>query len=505
MDSAVSAVLNAFTTFRSAEEFKKESKRKVPGIIDASNAWEKVFEVFDKGKPEHADFVVDVIKLLAAHLTKTVLKDDPQIIEVARLAQKPAKGARGKDPKNTELDFDRFLTLLEGFLLAKTGVGMQIKLSGPKSPKLKSLMVTYVHFGVIPPTAPTGAALWEAVMKATPGLMVAGEDQKKLRLEIHARLQSLGPDPFIWKTGQKKFRFSEEFVEAFGKTRVAKRKPSLESQLPEIGTPPSADPDVEPPAADKYLNPSGQKGIGLRIGPHKGQSGTDRESHHMTQYLLVQYFRNHNTVKAWKNTVDYPGIHPGKGNDRKYFQATGKKPMQLEDLDKGSERGGGMPAILISADLHRRGRLHIDRKKQWDGKEGDPDGDEDQGGGQARQGYAIERVFKAALRNRVGAPDDEPAQWKKAIQKPGADARVYEAMKDTYHWMRAIMLPALERGLVTRELAYYRGIAARRHTKAGTSELEKGYDLKATDLRAVHARARAYNDTTMATAGWPKP
>jgi hypothetical protein len=380
---------------------------------------------------------------------------------------------------------------------------MQIKLSGPKSPKVTSLYIAYVHFGVIPPTSATGAPLWDAVMKATPALMVAGEDQKKLRFEIHARLHALGPDPFIWKVGQPKFRFSEEFVEAFGKLRVAKRKPSLEGELPETGPAPSADPDAEPKPLNEYLNPSGAAGVGLRIDVHKGQKGLDRESHHMTQYLLVQYFRNHNSVKAWRSGVEYPGINPKKGNDRDYFVVGQRPPLKLKELDEGSERGGGMPAILISADLHRRGRLHVDRQKQWSGREDDPDGDENQGG-QTRQGYAIEKQFKSALRQKLGAADDTP-EWALAIKKPNADAKIFDAMVATYHWMHAIMLPALERGLITRELAYYRGIAARRHTKPATSDLEDKYDLKGTDLRSVYARALAYNNKIMSKAGWPNP
>jgi hypothetical protein len=501
LDGAVTSVLATLTTFQSAAAFDKPTGGKaVPGESDAKAAWKLVREHVAAGRFDVLPFARSVVKPLLAHMAATV--HDTDIPGVAALAQKPAKGARGQKPKNTQLDFERFVTLLEGFVLAKSGVAMQIKISGPPSPSLKRVEVTYVHFGVISPTTATGSALWDAVMKATPGL--SADDQTKLRAELYARLAALGPDPFVWKTARPAFRFSEEFVEAFGKVRVRGRRPELESDLPVVGQRPQADPAVVPPAKDEYLNPSGQKGIGLRVGVHHGQKGTDRESHHTTQYLLVQYFRNNNSVKAWRANVSYPGISPTTGKDRRVFTAVGRPALGLKALDEvESSRGAGMPAILVSADLHRRGRLHIERESRWTGRDEDPDGDAGQG--PTRQGFAIDRIFKAALQARFGARDDSPG-WANAVKaKAKPDGLIHEAMIDTYRWMRAIMLPALERGLVTRELAYYRGIAARRHLERGatdTPSLPSAYNLSADDMRAVHKRAVANNDKVMGDQGW---
>jgi hypothetical protein len=70
------------------------------------------------------------------------------------------------------------------------------------------------------------------------------------------------------------------------------------------------------------------------------------------------------------------------------------------------------------------------------------------------------------------------------------------------------MLPALKQGLLTRELAYYRGIAARRHllkSDMGKAQLESQYELKADDMSAVYDRAKANNDSVMRKHGWSEP
>ena len=484
-EDAVSTVLDTLTTFQGAEDFEKPTVgRKVPGEAQARMAWALVHAGLSNCKTQA--YIVPAAKILIeAHITSLVKEDD--VVLVANMAQKPKKGARGKRPKNTDLDFERFVTLLEGFIFAKTGIGMQLKLSNPPSIKLTSAEMTYVNFGVISPTSKTGIPLWDKVMKATPGF--GSEDQKKLRNELYGRFSGLGPDPFIWKAGRAEFRFSEEFVEAFGKVRVASRKPKLDSELPK---------------KSDYVAKGGKEGVGLKTGVHKDQRGTDRESHHTTQYLLVQYFRNNNTVKAWKGGRDYPGITPTTGTDRRAFTVGGKDRLGLKSLDPNdSSRGDQMPAILVSADLHKRGRLHIDREPRWTGREEDPDGDEAQGS--ARQGFAIDHAFKSALKGNFGTTDEDAAAWDKAVKGKGKQAEnlIEDAMLQTYSWMRSIMIPALERGLLTRELAYYRGVASRQYLDGNEPpKLKTEYNLTADDLRSVFNDAKANNDTVMKAAGW---
>jgi hypothetical protein len=504
-------MLRKFTELHSAAEFEKASgTAKIPGEADAGAAWIVIKNRLLK--PLESDFLPfswPVAKHIAEHVTSFDLAHD--LRGGAALAQKPLKGARGKRPK-TELDFDRFVTLLEAVLFARTGIAMQIKIDNSGAMKVQSLKVGYVHLGLIPPGTPGKSPLWDKVMAETPEIL-AGEPDAEVRLELFQRLQSLGPEPFLWKTGEGKFKFSADFVEAFGKVR-SKRKPELVKKLPKIGLAPDADPNVAVPLADEYLNPTGQSGVGLRIGKHGGfnklpkQQGLDRESHHTTQYLLVQFFRNDNKRTAWQSGVPYSGKSAKYGifpptNPRSHFEAPSGR-LKLADLDPGGagNRGTEMPAILLSADLHKRGRLHVEKEGEWKGGQGgDPDSDDGQG--RVTQGFAIQAEFKRQLKAHVGTYDTSP-DWKNKMDTPDAADKVREAMLGTYHWMRSRMLEQLKVGLVTRELAYYRMLAARKPGVADpqTGKLASGHELKSDALLSVFERAKANNDAVMKSAGW---
>lgn len=452
---------------------------------------------------------------VAAHIAKHIESIDLGLYfkAIGAFAQKPLKGARGKKPK-TELDFDRFITLMEALIFRKTGIGMQLKVKeASPSYLVDQVKVTYVHLGWIAPGTVGKQPLWDEAMK-TKDLLAGGDDPQATRLELHARLAVMGPDPFIWKTGRSEYRLSEDFVEAFAKYR-ASRKPDLVKKLPGKG----AAPHESDPVAfrNEYLNPTSQAGIGLRIGLHGGhsglekQAGMDRESHHTTQYLLVQFFRNDNKIKAWSAGKAYAGsgtkgIYPRSGASRQYFEGDTKPQIKLDALDLGGagKRGSAMPAILISADAHRRAQLHVEKEGQWKGMEGDPDSDESQG--RITQGYAIQAQWKKQQATHVGTHEDAP-DWDAKMKMPGAADKLHEAMIGVYHWMHGIMLPALERGLKTRELAYYRAVASRIPGAAdpATGRLQAKYDLTPSDMHAVFMRAKRNNNDVMTAAGWRAP
>jgi hypothetical protein len=495
-------LLEMITEYHSVQEFEKATgRKKVPGADLASAAFAVVkSRLAKKNSTDFEPFAFSV----AAHIFSLVNGTDfsAELPKVAALAQKPVKGARGKNPK-TQFDFDRFVTLLEAVIFGRTGIAMQLKMKEGPPPTVESLKVTYVHLGFVNPGPIGKSPLWDEVMKNTDKIVATGDEAGKVRFEIHERLRLLGPDPFIWKTGTSGFRFSADFVESFNKVR-ASRKPDL-AKMPPIGTAPSTDPKVKPPTKDEYLNPSGTaKRIGLLIGEHQEQKGLDRESHHTTQYLLIQFFRNNNRQKAWQGGKTYPGIYPTRGEERQYFRSATKGDLDLQKLDPGGKgnRGLAMPAILISADLHRRGQLHVERETRWTGKEEDPDSDDEQG--RATQGFAIQAEFKRQLIRHLGE-HDESASWSSAIKKADAADKIFDAMLGTYRWMRTDMLNALERGLKTRELAYYRAIISRNQSHISdpvTGELKPNYNLKAEDMNAVFARTKANNDLIMGDHGW---
>ena len=482
---------------------------KDPAVLAGLGTWTNVQRRLSQDKASDFEaFAQPVSREIAKHVGRIDLSRF--MAPIGALAQKPIKGARGKKPK-TELDFPRYVTLLEAVIFRETGIAMQIKASRPagKGVSIDDLKVTYVHLGWIPPGTPGKSPLWDKAME-TPDLL-DGDDPAAVRLEVYTRLSLLGPEPFIWKTGRRHFRFSEEFVDSFKKVR-ASRKADLTKKLPEKGDAPKPDPTIKPPEADKYLNPSGQDKVSLLIGVHGGtsqvakQAGLDRESHHTTQYLLVQFFRNENRVKAWRSGTPYAGLKATGRTGLELFQPATKKALELRSLDPGGvgNRGAMMPAILISADTHRRGQLHVEKESKWNGPAGDPDSDDSQG--RATQGFAISAEWRRQQMTHLGT-HDEAADWPTRMKQGGASDQLHAAMLGTYHWMHGQMMPALERGLETREHAYYRAIAARKPGAANreTGKLESKFDLKTTDLKAVYARARRNNDSVMAAAGWTAP
>lgn len=505
-------LLQMFTEFHKVAEYEKAAgSGKVPGLELAVAVWiviKKRISDHDPAK-DFEPFAQPVAKQIAEHVLAINLSED--LPKAAALAQKPAKGARGKKPK-TELDFDRFITLWEAVIFGRTGISMQLKAETGPPVKATGIKVGYVHLGLINPGTPGKSPLWDEAMKQTPEIL-GGEPDAAVRLELWQRLNALGPDPFVWKTSTKKFQFSSEFVEAFGKVRSS-RKPELVKQLP------GKDPPL--PQKSEYLNPAGETGIGLRIGLHGGvanlpkQKGVDRESHHTTQYLLVQFFRNDNTVKAWQKGVDYSGnnptygVQPAAGEGRKRFVAP-KGALELEQLDPGGpgKRGAKMPAILISADLHRRGQLHVEKASKWNGQEGDPDSDDSQGR-VTTQGFSIQAEFKRQLGNHVGAFDTSP-NWNQKIKEKGPNAAadsIYDSMVGTYHWMHGKMMQSLKHGLTTRELAYYRAIASHKTgavADAKTGMLTPQFDLTANQMETVYNRALSNNNAVMQSSGWPPP
>lgn len=447
---------------------------------------------------------------VATHIAKHVSDVDMQadLPKVAARAQKPAKGARGKKPR-TVLDFGRLVTLMEGLIFFRTGIAMQIKATEGNPLKIDSLSVTYIHLGWILPGMPGKAPLWDTALANSPKL-VGADDPKLVRLELYQRLKAMGPDPFIWKTGDSHYRFSDDFAESFGKLRVT-RKPDLVKNLPPKGTLPT-DPKDIPKFKNEYLNPTGQSGIGLRIGLHGGhtglekQAGMDRESHHTVQYLLVQFFRNDNSIKAWRTGVTYKGLKRGAGAAIESYQGATAGALDLQSLDRGGpgKRGSGMPAILIAADTHRRGQLHVEKESQWKGDIGDPDSSDSQG--RATQGLAIRGEFQRNQVKRVGLHDDAPG-WSAAMQRPNSQDQLHQAMVDTYHWMYGRMMGQLQSALLTRELAYYRAVAARipGALDPATGKMVSKYDLQDTELTTVFNRVKSHTNDVMSSAGWPTP
>src|SRR5262249_26439028 len=139
------------------------------------------------------------------------------------------------------------------------------------------------------------------------------------------------------------------------------------------------------------------------IGTHgqltsRGIGAFGRESHHTTQYLLIEFFSNHPEAsqKAFPEPLEDfepAGITFDKAT-REVREIRGAGgAIAVRELNPGSGRGIEMPAILLSAHCHQRGELHILRESRWvDDSQQDMERK-----GTATQGLAIENAFNKAI------------------------------------------------------------------------------------------------------------
>lgn len=475
-------LITSFTEIESAKQFEKTPSGTVPGL-EAANHFMGAFV----RRLENKSLVVfpDCFEPVAADILAYVKSSGmlQEVPKIAALAQQPVSGKKQKRKTETELNFPRFVTLFEGALFGKTGIAAQITAKEKPQVEISKVEITYIHFGAVRPSTKEALKLWEQVVANTPGLPSVSK-KTNLYFEIFEWLHALGVLPFAWELGKKQFRFSGDFVEAFTKTR----KQQLAGKVPKKTV---------------YLDDTRTDGLGLNVGIHSGQKGERRESHHTTQFLLIQFFRNDNTVKAWDTGRDYPGITPTSGQ-RRAFNMDGATALGLHELDKDSgKRGAQMPAILISTDTHRRGQLHVERETQWKGAGQDPDSDPGQG--RSTQGFAIKARFQRGLRSQFQITDHDAAVWNKTtagLGKAESAKRIGKAMLATYKWMNELMMPALERGLVTRERAYYNAMAARDGHTLANSQPDPNYYLNAEDMRGVFGKAKTNNKQVMEAAHW---
>lgn len=255
------------------------------------------------------------------------------------------------------------------------------------------------------------------------------------------------------------------------------------------------------PSPLEYLAPKGTwkdpvGNIGLRLGTYadkdKGgnQHGRERESHHITQYLLLEYFANKSaTYKPFKlldgTHNPYPGLK-SKGTEVDTFRHTGEPPMPIADFE--AKRGGKMPAILLARITHRTGGLHVTAKAD----DFDPPADSPAG--------AVDSIFEEKLGGRNGpyrvAEEGGISQFnsfKQSVGEPKVEETIYIAMQDTYAWMKRVMHGPLKDGLQTIEAKYFNALADQ---KGGTMHITPA------ELSEVGAAAVLHNNELMAKGGW---
>ena len=299
-------------------------------------------------------------------------------------------------------------------------------------------------------------------------------------------LAAKGPAPGIWKpkTYGLQQRVLSELVE-FVKAMAAGGADLSPNDLP---------------SKKDYLHPDSPSSalghIGLRLGTYKGsgnQQGTDRESHHTTQYLLLEYFAHQNDTQTGDNLKPFPliakkpDVYPGLDAKTEPLKFTGPTTMDIQGLVKGV-RGDSMPAILISRPTHRAGNLHVTTKADDFADKVDSPASvvnfifhEKLGGDDGEYRKAEKAGVAAFEAYRVAKGDDAVKQ------------QTYDAMQGTYKWMRDLMRERLDNALPGIELKYYNQLA---------EDGGKKDRLKSGEMTLVAAAAKQNNDKEMKNWGW---
>jgi hypothetical protein len=191
----------------------------------------------------------------------------------------------------------------------------------------------------------------------------------------------------------KKLDAKQKYKLAFSASAIKKIKDELVG-----GSKNKLDPNLVP-TWKEYIDPTTQTKpvagkefhgqIGLRMGVYGdkgdpyGQKGTDRESHHTVQYLLMEYFSNTLKKQPFGGSLkSYPNLEADGGNVKKIMPEPGAD--KGIEIDAGSRRGPKMPTILLARDTHHAG-VHVT-----------PSADEDS---TSSQGQTVHEWFGAALGN----------------------------------------------------------------------------------------------------------
>jgi hypothetical protein len=398
----------------------------------------------------------------------TAQLEDVTVERIARHAEVPIPEGRRRGNQRYELNLRAFLNQLEAHLYSRTGIRLTFTPHLTNENQIARVRLRYVHLGAIP----ANSGPYNTIRDAHAGRLPSGLSFTTLRAYLRARF----PLPHPW--------------ERRGSAPVLP-----ESELRRIAVasaPPAAlDPeDVPPWNRYKQTSPAEQV-IGLRVGTHgdfTARSGVlsriDRRSHHLPQYLLVQYYRGENPTKVFGRDNHYwmPGFRRGSREvghrDRLRSpmdsHVSSRGTLAMSELDPTrSNRGAGMAAVLLAKETHETGGLHLNLESSWDSAS--------EIAGRPSQSLTMDNRHHEYLVNgvqtsgalsarRSGVNLDNGAEFSAMVQatvSDGVSAEVEalkdiqnEAMREAYGMFVGRMAPALSDALQGIEGPYYERIAS---------------------------------------------
>ncbi len=487
------------------------------------NVWSRLTTLLGKTFAASAPFTTERA-LIATHITGNVgIKDDVEkaIVQIgARVQQRmdPSKPDMWLDGKLFISEFTRYLYGRTGVLISiSPGLDTVEHTVGDKTKAFKvlssaepieSIAVRFLHPGLLS----AGSKLYTSIiersfpktMKDKTGTPVPidADHRRAIRTFLAGIVRSAdGGAIYDRRASFIRIRSTvvSDVLERIQEAETA--KDSGEHRLPADKLPPWD--DYKKTTGGAVV--SGHNSIGLRIGTFDtrksagspdAQVGTERESHHITQFLLSEYLahgsgasRSASKTKWVFKHLDrndaadrdlYPFVTAVNGSGMPELIEGGGNTVKAATLAAG--RGGVMPAILLARVTHRSGGLHISKIAG------------DYGDSVSTQGEVINAEFRSALAT------GESADFKKAEDAGKAALTAYmtkgdgkdptkrskiatavnAAIQHTYNWMADHMQAALAPALHTHEAPYYTTIAKmKERTKPGVA-------LTDDDLEFVH-------------------
>lgn len=156
-----------------------------------------------------------------------------------------------------------------------------------------------------------------------------------------------------------------------------------------------------------------------------------RNSHHIVQYLLPEYFANIKEAQPFpklKKGSKYPGVTAPSGSRVETISGDGLT-IGVGETEKGSRRAHAMPAVLLSEEAHLNSGLHVTPKPDDTGK--------------ATQGFAIHQEFRKHLTACVLAElgvklegDALDDRLLTLVGNPKAEKAIVDAVRQTYAWIK---------------------------------------------------------------------
>lgn len=379
----------------------------------------------------------------------------------------------GSDKPLYKLDKQRLAVSLSRRILGITGIDLDITLveekKGTGPVKVVELKVQYIHLAIIHGNSP----LWR---KLTPP--IEPELVPMLRGVLFDEGISLG----VWD--KTKYALTRHIIEKAKKMK-------------ELGGTPSVQPGQLPSVSEYVATaPSGSgPQIGLRLGTYNdagggSQTGPDRESHHTSQFLLVEFFANEATEQAFPLLDQYPALFPGvtpmTSPSNRVNTIADATTIEINAQFQG--RGGIMPCILLSKPAHHMPGLHMtpnlddlkDHKKS--------------------QAGVVKARFEQSLGKYKPLTENDPTTLHfaaKTWNKKQTQKAIYEATIATYQavW-EGRMKNALKLALAGPERTYYNSLAELRQDDNQGERMTPQMALN------VWTKAVQRNDASMADKGW---